>query len=157
MIQVNNILFPVDLSENAHLLVEHVSAMAGKFSARLHLLHVVPSFEVPASGELYAGPGYHQAQAEIKELMNQKLAGFGQEHFGEMEDHIAIVTNGHTSREILRYIETQDIDLVVMGTHGRSGLDKIFFGSVAQRVVQNAPVPVMTINPDRLPVKTANL
>jgi nucleotide-binding universal stress UspA family protein len=56
---------------------------------------------------------------------------------------------GHSGRRILRYIENHDISLVVMGTHGRSGLGTVFFGSVAQRVVQSAKVPVLTVHPAR--------
>jgi len=57
------------------------------------------------------------------------------------------VVAGDPSEEILRYIQEEGIDLVVMGTHGRKGLDKVIFGSVAERVVKSAPVPVMVVNP----------
>jgi nucleotide-binding universal stress UspA family protein len=57
------------------------------------------------------------------------------------------VVAGDPSEEILNYIGTHGIDLVVMGTHGRKGLDKVIFGSVAERVVKSSPVPVMVVNP----------
>jgi nucleotide-binding universal stress UspA family protein len=52
----------------------------------------------------------------------------------------------------LDYISDEEIDLVIMGTHGRKGLDRVFFGSVADRVVKMSPVPVLTINPYKTPV-----
>ena len=54
---------------------------------------------------------------------------------------------GDASEEIVNYIEERHIDLVIMGTHGRKGMDKIVFGSVAERVVKTSPVPVMVVNP----------
>jgi nucleotide-binding universal stress UspA family protein len=53
------------------------------------------------------------------------------------------------SEEILNYIEDRHTDLVIMGTHGRKDMDKIIFGSVAERVVKTSPVPVMVVNPYR--------
>jgi nucleotide-binding universal stress UspA family protein len=54
---------------------------------------------------------------------------------------------GDAAEEILKYVRSEGIDLIIMGTHGRKGLEKIVFGSVAERVVQKSPVPVLTINP----------
>ena len=57
------------------------------------------------------------------------------------------VVAGDAAEKIIEYIEDQNIDLVIMGTHGRKGMDKIIFGSVAERVVKTSPVPVMVVNP----------
>jgi len=57
------------------------------------------------------------------------------------------VVSGDPSEEIIGYVETEDIDMIIMGTHGRKGLNKIVFGSVAERVVKYAPIPVLVINP----------
>jgi nucleotide-binding universal stress UspA family protein len=54
---------------------------------------------------------------------------------------------GDAAEEVLNYVRSEGIDLVIMGTHGRKGLEKVVFGSVAERVVQKSPVPVLTINP----------
>ena len=71
---------------------------------------------------------------------------FVDEHFSEFANKTVVVA-GDASEEIMNYIEDQHIDLVIMGTHGRKGMDKIFFGSVAERVVKASPVPVMVVNP----------
>lgn len=57
---------------------------------------------------------------------------------------------GDPAQEILKSIESEGVDLVIMGTHGSKGLDKVFFGSVAETVVKKSPVPVLTVNPYRL-------
>jgi nucleotide-binding universal stress UspA family protein len=72
------------------------------------------------------------------------------EHFSEFTNTKAVVVAGDASEEIINYIEDQQIDLVVMGTHGRKGMDKIMFGSVAERVLKLSPVPVMVVNPHKI-------
>jgi len=59
------------------------------------------------------------------------------------------VVQGDPAEEILKYVESEKVDLVIMGTHGRKGLDRILFGSVANEVVKRSPAPVLTINPYR--------
>jgi nucleotide-binding universal stress UspA family protein len=71
------------------------------------------------------------------------------EHFSKFPNTKTAVVAGDASEEILNYIEDRHIDLVIMGTHGRKGMDKIIFGSVAERVVKTSPVPVMVVNPYR--------
>ena len=66
---------------------------------------------------------------------------------GGLCEAISAVVAGDPSEEIINYINEHEVDLVIMGTHGRKGMDKIIFGSVAERVVKLAPVPVMVVNP----------
>jgi nucleotide-binding universal stress UspA family protein len=60
------------------------------------------------------------------------------------------VVLGDAAEEILAYINSEGVDLVIIGTHGRKGLERVFFGSVAERVVKKSPVPVLSINPYRI-------
>jgi nucleotide-binding universal stress UspA family protein len=71
---------------------------------------------------------------------------FVQENFTEIDAEPKVVT-GYASDEILNFVEQEGVDLVVMGTHGRKGIDRILFGSVAEKVVKGAKVPVLTIRP----------
>jgi nucleotide-binding universal stress UspA family protein len=61
-----------------------------------------------------------------------------------------MVVSGDAADEILKVIESEGIDLLIMGTHGRKGLEQVIFGSVAEKVVKKSPVPVLTINPYKL-------
>ena len=61
-----------------------------------------------------------------------------------------MILSGDPAQEILKTIEKEGIDLVIMGTHGRKGLEHVFFGSVAENVVKKSPAPVLTINPYKL-------
>ncbi len=72
------------------------------------------------------------------------------EHFQGCLNIRKIIVTGHPVAEILKVIESEDIDLIIMGTHGRSKMEHVIFGSVAENVVKKSPVPVLTINPYKL-------
>jgi nucleotide-binding universal stress UspA family protein len=92
-------------------------------------------------------PSVSQFEKEVIEGAEKRLYEFAEEHFKGVDGVKVKVAAGDPSDEILGYIEAIGIDLVIMGTHGRRGLDKIMFGSVAERVVKSSPVPVMVVNP----------
>lgn len=127
------VLFPVvratDVSERLAPLVKWV---AKKGEAELHLLRVEPLLDT----QLAAIP-----EAE------KWLKGFSQEHFGDFPPEKMAVIAGDPIDEILKYIEDQEMDLLVIGTHGRRGLDFVIYGSVARAMVGKSPVPVLSINP----------
>jgi nucleotide-binding universal stress UspA family protein len=143
---INRILFPVDLTENSDKLVPYVTTMLQRFDAHLNILFVVRVFQYftsinvpPVSINLF--------ENELLENARIKIDEFKERHFGELIPVTAEVVLGEPSETILGYIEDQNIDLVVMGTHGRKGIDRVIFGSVAERVIKTAPVPVLVVNP----------
>ncbi len=141
MINYPRILFPVDLSKQSRVVAEHAAVMVEKFQAELHLIHVIARYEGPTFSSV------SDIIDQIKENVTKELDAFARDHFPDvspLETHVLV---GHTGRQVLNYIEKHRISMVVMGTHGRSGLGNVFFGSVAQRVVQNAKVPVLTVHP----------
>lgn len=140
------ILFPVDLSPASVNVVPYVHNMASKHGARVHLLFVARVFDYFTS--MYVPhPSVSQFEKEVIEGAEKRLYEFAEEHFKGLDGVKVKVAAGDPSDEILSYIGTMGIDLVIMGTHGRRGLDKIMFGSVAERVVKSSPVPVMVVNP----------
>ena len=74
------------------------------------------------------------------------MADFVAEHFPDVQVKAEVVV-GYAAEEILSLAENEDADLIVMGTHGRKGIDRILFGSVAEKVVKNSTRPVLTIRP----------
>ncbi len=146
MPEFRKILFPVDLSPAAVKVVPYVKHMAERHQGRVHLLFVARVFDYFTS--MYVPhPSVTQFEKEVLEGAQKRLYEFAEEHFGQPPPARVKVVAGDPSEEILRYIQEEGIDLVVMGTHGRKGLDKVIFGSVAERVVKSAPVPVMVVNP----------
>lgn len=141
MIDYSKILFPLDLSPVSPVVAKHVLSVAQKYQAQIHVLNVVPTYDGPTFSS------YNLVMDEIKQNTTEAMEKFCKEHLPGLEDIVIHVSTGHTSRQILGYARRQEIDLVIMGTHGRSGLGAVFFGSVAQRVVQSSTIPVMTVHP----------
>jgi nucleotide-binding universal stress UspA family protein len=134
------ILFPVDFSATAPIVASHAATLAKRFDSELHLLHIVPKYE------RHAFASYEKAMQEIKERTLADLDSFAKEHCPGINT-LTNIASGHTGRQILDYAYKNDISMIIMGTHGRSEISQLIFGSVAQRVVQSSTVPVLTINP----------
>jgi nucleotide-binding universal stress UspA family protein len=146
MKEFNRILFPVDLSESADKIVPYVHTVAKKFDSQIHILFAARVFDHFTS--IYVPhPSINKFEKELIEGAEKRLYEFKDEHFREFSNSKTAVVAGDPSEEIINYIQEHKIDLVIMGTHGRKGMDKIIFGSVAERVVKTSPVPVLVVNP----------
>jgi nucleotide-binding universal stress UspA family protein len=148
MREIKKILFPVDLSVVSSKIASSVIAFGESFDAEIHLVHVAVSMEEIAG--IY-GPDaiVGNFDDEVAESAEKELEKFEKKFFAGYPNKKRVVLKGDPVDEIIAYIKAEKIDLVAMGTHGRKGLDKILFGSVADRMVKNSPVPVLTINPYR--------
>jgi len=149
MKELKKILFPVDLSETSPKIVAHVKMMAEKFDAQIHLLFVARAFS-HFSGVYVPNISIKTLEDQIAEGASKRLQEFKEQYFSDIPEIETAVLSGDISEEILNYIQDNKIDLLVMGTHGRKGLEKAFFGSVAERVIKSAPVPVYVVNPYRV-------
>lgn len=146
MESIKRILFPVDLSENPEQLVPNVITMVDTFNSDLHLLFVVRIFQYFTN--IYVPhPSISVFENELVEGANKKMEEFKRDHFGKLEGVHSAVILGDPAETILRYIDENNVDMIIMGTHGRKGLDRVFFGSVAERVIKGSPVPVLVVNP----------
>ncbi|MBF0530640.1 MAG: universal stress protein, partial [Deltaproteobacteria bacterium] len=144
------VLFPADLSEISTIIAPYVIDLAEQLGAEIHVLFVARSLNfyrdllVPASS-------IHVFEEEISKGGHAAMKKFIDDVFKGRSVLIKLL-RGEPSEVILEYAKETDIDIIVMGTHGRKGLDRIFFGSVAEQVVKTSPVPVVTINPYRLKI-----
>lgn len=148
MIRLNKILVPTDFSEFSKCAVRYGCELARRFSSELHLLHVVediyplvpePGIMLPAAADYFAG---------LKQSAEQELARFPPEDWGSGLHIERAVITGSPFVEIIRYARDKDIDMIVVGTHGRTGLAHVLMGSVAERVVRKSPCPVLSVRPE---------
>ena len=146
MIEFKKILFPLDLSGSSNKIAPCVQSVARRYDAKIHIIFAARAFQHFA-GMYVPHPSISRFEKELIEGAEKRLYEFADEHFSEFGNTKAVVVAGDASEEIINYIEDQHIDLVIMGTHGRKGMDKIIFGSVAERVLKTSPVPVMVVNP----------
>lgn len=142
MKEIKNILVPVDFSANSKKILESGEYLAGKFGAGLFVVFVVQSLD-DYSGFFVPHMPVAKFEEELVKGAEQKMESF----LAGVTVVEAKVLSGDVGEEILGYADQKDIDLIVMGTHGYKGLERIMFGSIAERVVKSAPCPVMTINP----------
>ena len=145
-IAISHILVPVDFSPHSLLSLEYASALASRFGASLELLHIV---EDPATAGAWAAEGAVLDVAEIRAALVDEAERRLAEYRNQLEQlNVPIVTTvriGPPARAIVDYAQAAGMDLIVVGTHGRSGFAHMFLGSVAERVVRHASCPVVTV------------
>lgn len=133
------ILVPTDGSERTRGAVEHAIDLATTYNAAFHTIYVVDTnfgIDAPVPGMLDALE--EAGENAIDEVIQQaETAG--------VETVEGVVVHGTPHRAILEYTDEHDIDLVVMGTHGRTGLDRYLIGSVTEKVVRLSDAPVLTV------------
>lgn len=141
----NNILIGSDGTEASEAAIGHAISIAEAFDASLRVVYVRTGAEPPPGVK---DPGEHP---DLKAKRQQALSEPKKraEKAGIDVTAISIQGTGENTADLLvQFANEEDIDLVVLGTHGRSGLDRWMIGSVAEGVVRNAPVPVVTARPD---------
>ena len=145
MIAVKRILVPYDFSDTATAAVKYATGLARLFGARLYFVHVGDQAQTDFQTEFPIGLEGAVDDA-VRERLHKILPPQEQTEF---HPEFA-VRPGAPAAEIVSYAVAQDIDLIVMGTHGRGFVGHMVMGSVAEKVVRTAPCPVLTIrNPDR--------
>lgn len=148
MIRMRNILVPLDLSEYAEHALPYARELASTFGASLHLLHVVDTQWIASSGAA-AFPEYGGELLQRFESDGEKALIKIAETLPESVEVTAAVRAGPPHVQIVQYAREADVDLIVVATHGHSGLKHALIGSVAEKVVQMAPCPVLSIkNPE---------
>ncbi|MBU2512002.1 universal stress protein [bacterium] len=148
MKKIEKILFPVDLSESSDKIVSCVVEFAERFEAEVHLLFVARVFGYFST--IYVNSAMISSMEEaICEGARKSLLEFKTRYFITLPNVLSKVVPGYPSEEIIRYSEEEGMDLIIMGTHGRSGLGKVVFGSVADQVVKTSKIPVTVVNPFR--------
>lgn len=145
----SRILFPVDLSPSSPKLAGYVKSMVEKPEAVLHLLFVARDLS-HFGGINVPFAAINNLNEALSKGAEVNLEKFRDRHFPGMNVTIA-VRSGDIADQILDYARENGVDLIVMGTHGRKGMEKVLLGSVAERVIKGAAVPVMVVNPHRIP------
>jgi nucleotide-binding universal stress UspA family protein len=146
MVEFARILFPVDFSGVGEKIIPYVSMMVSCHKAKLDVLHVLEMFP-GYTGLVEAHLDVEQLEKSMTHTAEQRLETIVANNFADMEDVDKIVLKGSVGQEIRDYAAQNQIDLIIMASHARKGLNYAFFGSVAHKVSRNSQVPVLLINP----------
>jgi nucleotide-binding universal stress UspA family protein len=145
MIRIKNVLVATDFSEPSTVALDYGRELARTYEATLHVLHVTedlrwrfaadatPAFPADAQEEIEAS-----ARARVNALLTD-------EDRAQLHARAGVQTAVSPAESIVEHAKTETIDVIVIGTHGRSGFSRVLMGSVAERVVRLAPCPVLTV------------
>lgn len=145
--RIQHILLPTDFSANSATATKYACELATKYDAELHLLHTLEIHPIatPDFGMGLALPRYAE---ESKAAAENALNGLLDANWAKDRKVVQTIVEGSPVKEIANYARTRNIDLIVISTHGRTGLAHVLMGSVAENVVRTAPCPVLTVRPE---------
>ncbi|MFB6071077.1 MAG: universal stress protein [Halanaeroarchaeum sp.] len=139
------ILVPTDGSEATERAVREAVDLAAEHGATIHALYVLNTASFASIPTESSVEGISEMLEREGETALESVSAVAAERDVPVEP---VTLDGSPAREIVRYAEREDCDLIVMGTHGRGGIDRLLLGSVAERVVRSASVPVLTVRVD---------
>jgi len=140
---IERILFPTDFSAFSAYALRHAMALAHRFKARLKVVHVIPHLFPSGESDYFAAPWLMtpETRQRVDDEMRRLLAPAREARLAYETE----VCEGDPWREIVSQAEDLPAELVVMGTHGRGGLEHLFLGSVAEKLIRRLPCPVLTV------------
>jgi nucleotide-binding universal stress UspA family protein len=141
---VQKILFPTDFSEASQVAVPYVKKMCELFNASLHVVHVIEPVLQPADFA-WVTINYPEMQQRREAALREGLAKLLRDTGLTQPAPVTALMQGNAAHEIARYAKEHAIDMIVMATHGHTGLTHLLLGSTAERVVRQAPCPVLTV------------
>jgi nucleotide-binding universal stress UspA family protein len=147
IMEFKRILFPTDFSEVTNDVIPIVVEMTKHYNARLYVLHVMHDI-AQATGWYVPHMSVDELYKDMGEAAKKELERCCLEELRSYKDIERVVLRGEPTEEILKFAREHDVDLIIMGTHSRRGLERIIFGSTAEKVLMNSKCPVLTVGPE---------
>ncbi len=142
--QIKNILFPTDFSQGARAAMDHAVSLARDYNAKLILLYVIQDISI-AEWYIPSSLSVTDLIEDMQKSAWKEMDRWAAEVSAKVKDVEKLVVRGVPFVEIIRTAKEKGVDLVIIGTHGRTGIDHMLFGSTAEKVVRKAPCPVLTV------------
>ncbi|WP_027187257.1 universal stress protein [Desulfovibrio cuneatus] len=145
MKKIAKILCAVDFSQYSEQVAEYAASLAKAFGAEIIVVYAAP--DLAQYDDLHVSPATLEGTLEEIFINAEKsMENFVPASFKDIKTQGVVVT-GDPAEEIIEMANSSDADMIIMGTHGRKGIERILFGSVAEQVVKSATIPVLTIHP----------
>jgi nucleotide-binding universal stress UspA family protein len=138
------ILFATDFSDGSDFAFQSALSLARKFDSKLLIVHIINE-PVDLRGFYVPHISFDKLEEEIEQGAEKLMEKFCRTQIKDFKNYETFVLPGIPYDEIIKKAVEFNADLIVLGTHGRTGLDHVLFGSTAEKVVRKSPVPVMTI------------
>jgi nucleotide-binding universal stress UspA family protein len=146
MKNIDTILFATDFSEASELAFQYAILQAKQFNAKLLVFHVINELEFPIHG-LFPDHYVEDHKKELATAADRMMKEFCDRNCTDYEICECVIETGIPFKKIVKKAEAEDISLIVIGTHGRTGLEHVVMGSTAEKVVRHAGCPVLTVRP----------
>jgi len=145
MLEIKLILCPVDFSEFSVRAYHHAVSLAEYYQAKLVAQHVVELWRHPSASFAASAGLYEEFEQTLRESGSEQLQEFVKNHTHDEIQPELVVQEGVAADSILSFAQAEKTDVIVMGTHGRRGFDRLMLGSVTDRVMRRAPCPVLAV------------
>jgi nucleotide-binding universal stress UspA family protein len=142
--QIKTILFPTDFSQGARAAMDHAISLAKDYHAKLILLYVIQDISI-AEWYIPSTLSVTDLVEDMQRSANAEMDRWGTEVSAKAADVEKMVVRGVPFVEIIKTAKDKKADLIVIGTHGRTGIDHMLFGSTAEKVVRKSSCPVLTV------------
>lgn len=143
-IELRRILVPIDFSDHSKKALQYAIPFAEQFKSSIDLLYVVEPTVYPADFS-FGQVGFPSVEDELRQRGAEELRALMKNEIGTRVESRFAVRTGKAFNEIDQYARDEGIDLVVIATHGHSGMEHVLFGSTAEKVVRYAPCPVLVV------------
>ncbi len=144
MKKLDTILVAIDFSDSSDKAFQTALFMAQKFSARLVLVHIINE-PIDLRGFYVPHISFDKLEEEITAGAEKMMEQFCRQHFSGFDNYEYLIQPGIPYQEIISVAQDKSADMIVLGTHGRTGLDHVLFGSTAEKVVRKSTLPVLTV------------
>ncbi len=142
--QIKTILFPTDFSNGARAAMDHAVSLASDYKARLILLYVIQDISI-AEWYIPSSLSVTDLVEDMQRSAEKEMDKWAAEVSARINGVEKLVVRGVPFVEIIKTAKERNADLIVIGTHGRTGINHMLFGSTAEKVVRKAPCPVLTV------------
>jgi nucleotide-binding universal stress UspA family protein len=142
--QIKTILFPTDFSNGARAAMDHAVSLARDYKAKLILLYVIQDISI-AEWYIPSSLSVTDLVEDMQRSADKEMDKWAGEVSAKVKETEKLVVRGVPFVEIIKTAKEKNADLIVIGTHGRTGIDHMLFGSTAEKVVRKAPCPVLTV------------
>ncbi|MEA5114076.1 MAG: universal stress protein [Geobacteraceae bacterium] len=143
---IDKILFATDYSGASENACNYAILQAKQFNAKILVFHVINELEFPIQG-IFPDHYVEDHKKEMAAAADRMMKEFCARNFKDFKNYETAIETGIPFKKIVKKAETEGVSLIVIGTHGRTGLEHVVVGSTAEKVVRNACCPVMTVRP----------
>lgn len=143
-IELGRILVPIDFSEHSKKALQYAIPFAEQFKATIDLLYVVEPTVYPADFS-FGQVAFPSVEDELRQRGAEELGSLIKNEIGNRVDARSMVRTGKAFNEIDQYATEENVDLIIIATHGHSGMEHVLFGSTAEKVIRYAPCPVLVV------------